>query len=76
MSKYRIVVTDNGISRIKDDPLRFHARIEKYVLFGWTRILGIYSGWDGDTARAEAELALKEYKNPPPPANPKVYYYD
>lgn len=76
MSKYRIVVTDNGAGRLKDDPMRFHARVEKNSLFGWTTILGIYPGWDNDTARAKAESALKEYKNPTPPTNPKVYYYD
>ena len=75
MYKYRIVVTDHGPSRIEHDPLRFHARVEKSSLFGWTAILGIYSGWDVDSARAKAESALKEHKNPTPPKNPKVYYY-
>lgn len=75
MSKYRIVVQDQGESRIKDRPIRFVAEIEEWRWLAWVSITDPYCGATEDGARKKAETALDEIRNPPEP-KVRIYYYD
>ena len=82
MSKYRIVVQDQGESQIKGWSPRFMAEIQGFIAetpewhwLVWEPIAGPYGGITEDEARKKAEAALDEIRNPPQ-REVSIYYYD
>jgi hypothetical protein len=75
VTKYRIVVRDNGPSPLKKDPLRYMAKIQVKALFGWTDFPGMRAQSSTEDGAIEAVRAGWQRANTPSPP-PRIIPFD